>query len=115
MTCELPGHGYWFVGRPGLDARGEAGFRTDRCPRSWAADPFIRVVSDASYWVDRNAGLIALGTNPVAALFDAVGLFGSERGKARDEMQRVKALRNRPKPRTGGKRRRFVIEDFDDE
>lgn len=116
-NCEQTGHGYWYVGKADADA---PGFRTDRCPRSWASSPFVSVVADMAFWTSKGAAANALGPDPVAAIFDAVGLWTwqreeareSKREKERNERERADRI-NASRGRGRGRGRQRVVIDHD--
>lgn len=64
-------HGQWHIGPKGY------GFRTNRCPRSWAGHPFSIEVQRAS-WDGAASVLLLCGPDPPALLVEAVQWFVTE-------------------------------------
>ena len=120
QRCDEPGHGRWYVGSSEPDT---PGFRTDRCPRSWASDPFVGLVSDLAFWAAKGLGTVAMGLYPPAPLMEAVGLriwqldaaMHEKREKERDEREADEARAARaagykpPRGRGRGRGRKRIV------
>lgn len=73
LSCKVSGHGRWYVGAPG----GDRGYRTDRCPRSWAGEPFAVEVATAHWWKTEGGGFSVYVPRPPALLIDAITFFAA--------------------------------------
>lgn len=74
MACTTAGHGLRYIGRRRF------GFRTDRCPRSWAAeDPLVGEALHGHGWMQNGGGFAAwAGTHPPAVLLRAIEFYAVE-------------------------------------
>lgn len=84
-----------------------AGFRTDRCPRSWAADAVAAEVASIAWYAERGLGSVAVGGQWPAVLWDGVGIYMAQLALARDAA--VSARRRRPR------KPRVLVRDFPDD
>ena len=68
-------HGHMYVGLAGH------GFRTNRCPATWAATRFAHETMDAYGWSEKGGGgFLAAFPRPSALLLNAIAFYGHEVG-----------------------------------
>lgn len=72
-NCAEKGHGHYYVGRKGK------GIRTDRCPKSWAAEPIAVEAAQAYGWQQSPNGFAEwVGPHVPAVLMQAINLYAVE-------------------------------------